>query len=47
MWLAVGQILALLSYLDNAVKRVAPEIVEILDATDHAADKKPFYRRPG
>ena len=29
------------------VKRVAPEIVEILDATDHAAGKKPFYRRPG
>lgn len=29
------------------VKRVAPEIVEIVDATDHAAGKKPFYRRPG
>lgn len=29
------------------VKRVAPEIVEILDETDHAAGKKPFYRRPG
>ena len=27
------------------VKRVAPEIVEIVDATDHAAGKKPFYPR--
>ena len=27
------------------VKRVAPEIVEIVDATDHAAGKKPFYQR--
>ena len=26
------------------VKRVAPEIVEIVDATDHAAGKEPFYR---
>ena len=26
------------------VKRVAPEIVEIVDATDHSAGKKPFYR---
>ena len=25
------------------VKRVAPEIVEIVDATDHAAGKQPFY----
>ena len=29
------------------VKRVAPEIVEIVDATDHAAGKKPFYPRAG
>ena len=29
------------------VKRVAPEIVEIVDATDHAAGKEPFYRRHG
>ena len=29
------------------VKRVAPEIVEIADATDHAAGKKPFYERHG
>ena len=29
------------------VKRVAPEIVEIVDATDHAAGKKPFYERHG
>jgi Fe-S cluster biogenesis protein NfuA len=29
------------------VKRVAPEIMEIVDATDHAAGKEPFYRRPG
>jgi Fe-S cluster biogenesis protein NfuA len=27
------------------VKRVAPEIVEIVDATDHAAGKQPFYQR--
>ena len=27
------------------VKRVAPEIVEIIDATDHAAGKLPFYPR--
>ncbi|MDP2816947.1 MAG: NifU family protein [Polaromonas sp.] len=27
------------------VKRVAPEIEEIVDATDHAAGKKPFYPR--
>ena len=29
------------------VRRVAPEIMEIVDATDHAAGKEPFYRRPG
>ena len=29
------------------VKRVAPEIVEIVDATDHAAGKQPFYQRAG
>ena len=29
------------------VKRVAPEIVEIVDATDHAAGKQPFYPRTG
>jgi len=27
------------------LKRVAPEIEEIVDATDHAAGKQPFYRR--
>ena len=27
------------------VKRVAPEIVEIVDATDHTAGKQPFYPR--
>ena len=27
------------------VKRVAPEILEIVDATDHAAGKQPFYPR--
>lgn len=27
------------------VRRVAPEIVDIVDATDHAAGNKPFYRR--
>ena len=29
------------------VKRIAPEIVEIVDATDHAAGKKPFYPHAG
>ena len=29
------------------VKKVTPEIVEIIDATDHAAGKQPFYRRAG
>jgi Fe-S cluster biogenesis protein NfuA len=29
------------------VRRVAPEIVDIIDTTDHAAGKKPFYRRRG
>ena len=29
------------------VKRVAPEIVEIVDATDHAAGKQPFYETVG
>jgi Fe-S cluster biogenesis protein NfuA len=29
--------------LEVMVKRVAPEIVEIVDATDHAAGKQPFY----
>jgi Fe-S cluster biogenesis protein NfuA len=29
------------------VKRIAPEIVEIVDATDHAAGKLPFYQRAG
>jgi Fe-S cluster biogenesis protein NfuA len=27
--------------------RVAPEIVEIVDTTDHAAGERPFYRRTG
>ena len=31
--------------LEVMVKRVAPEIEEIIDATDHAAGKKPFYSR--
>ena len=29
------------------VRRVAPEIVDIVDTTDHAAGKNPFYRRTG
>ncbi|MEB0027358.1 NifU family protein [Pseudomonas sp. MH9.2] len=29
--------------LEVMVKRVAPEIVEIVDVTDHAAGKQPFY----
>ena len=31
--------------LEVMVKRVAPEIEEIVDATDHAAGKQPFYPR--
>lgn len=27
------------------VRRVAPEIIDIVDTTDHAAGEKPFYRR--
>ncbi|MGA7084611.1 MAG: NifU family protein, partial [Pseudolabrys sp.] len=27
------------------VRRVAPEIVDIVDTTDHAAGEKPFYQR--
>jgi Fe-S cluster biogenesis protein NfuA len=30
---------------EEMVKRVAPEIEEIVDATDHAAGKQPFYPR--
>ena len=33
--------------LEVMVKRVAPEITEIVDATDHAAGKQPFYPRAG
>jgi len=29
------------------VRRVAPEIVEIVDTTDHASGTKPFYSPPG
>jgi Fe-S cluster biogenesis protein NfuA len=29
------------------VRRIAPEIVNIVDTTDHAAGKKPFYARAG
>ena len=29
------------------VRRVAPEIADIVDTTDHTAGKKPFYPRPG
>jgi Fe-S cluster biogenesis protein NfuA len=29
------------------VRRVAPEIVDIVDTTDHAAGTKPFYERTG
>ena len=29
------------------VRRVAPEIVDIVDTTNHAAGKKPFYERTG
>ena len=29
------------------VRRVAPEIVDIVDTTDHATGKKPFYKRVG
>jgi len=26
-------------------RKVAPEIVDIVDTTDHAAGEKPFYQR--
>jgi len=29
------------------VRRVAPEIVDIVDMTDHEAGKKPFYQHTG
>ena len=29
------------------VRRIAPEIVNIVDTTDHAAGKKPFYAQAG
>jgi NFU1 iron-sulfur cluster scaffold homolog, mitochondrial len=29
------------------VGRIAPEIVRIVDTTDHDAGRRPFYRRPG
>ena len=32
---------------EGMVKKVAPEIIEIVDTTDHAAGKKPFYERHG
>ena len=28
------------------VRRVTPEIVDIVDTTDHAAGSKPYYQRP-
>ena len=31
--------------VDVMVKRVAPEILEIVDATDHAAGSNPFYKQ--
>ena len=31
--------------LELMVKRIVPEIKEIVDATDHAAVKQPFYPR--
>jgi hypothetical protein len=27
------------------VRRVAPEVIDIMDTTDHAAGEKPFYQR--
>ncbi|MDY7549110.1 NifU family protein [Glaciimonas sp. CA11.2] len=33
--------------LEVMVRRVAPEILEIVDVTDHAAGKQPFYSRAG
>jgi len=29
------------------VRRVAPELVDIVDMTDHASGTKPYYQRPG
>ena len=31
----------------TAVRRVAPEIVDMVDTTNHAAGKKRFYQRTG
>jgi Fe-S cluster biogenesis protein NfuA len=33
--------------LEVMLKRLAPEIVEIVDATDHAAGKQPSYPSAG
>ena len=33
--------------LEVMVRRVAPEIVDVVDTTDHAAGTKPFYGRTG
>jgi hypothetical protein len=33
--------------LEAILKRIAPEIEEIIDATDHAAGKWPFYPQHG
>ena len=30
---------------ERMARRVAPELVEIVDLTDHAAGAKPFYRQ--
>ena len=38
--------LTLRSGLEVMVRRVAPEIVEIVDTTDHSAGARPYYRRP-
>ncbi len=43
---AVSQV-TLRQGVEVMVRRVAPEIVDIVDTTDHAMGKKPFYERTG
>ena len=42
-----GSQVTLKSGFELMVRRVAPEIVEIVDTTDHASGTKPFYSQPG
>ena len=46
LWKGHGQV-TLRQGFEVMVRRVAPEIVDIMDTTDHEAGKKPFYQRTG